>query len=198
MLLIPYSTGDQFESLDDYGSVGYLKCRKCGKMANFTLQTGNLQNHIDGFIPAGRKRKAYIIECSKCGALFIPHDDKIDDFIELTKKFPVNFDYDAMEEIVAETYKDKSEVYLTPEQELERFPLDCVEKIAKNESKKYQAAVREVATAFIFNKEWPKTKGGKREKRWSNIKAAVRLFWIVFLIGLSIAMFLAFLSRIKK
>lgn len=198
MLLIPYSYGDKFESTDDYGSVGYIKCSKCGKMANFTLQTGTLQNHIDGVLPAGRKRDTYVLECSKCGSLFIPHDDKVDSFIELTKKFPASFDFDEMEEKVAEAYANKTEVYLAPEQELERFPLDCVNKLAKNESKKYQDAVREVATAFVFNKEWPKTKSGKREKRWSNTKKTVRLLWMVFIIAMSIIMFFAFAYRASK
>ena len=198
MLFVPYSYGDKFESLDEYGSIGDIKCGKCGKMANFALQTGTLQNHIDGVFPAGRKRKTYIIKCNKCGAIFIPHDDKIDELIESTKKYPASFDFDALEEEVEKAYKDKTEVYLTSEQELERFPLDCVEKLAKDKPKEYQDAVREVATAFIFNKEWPKTKAGKKERRRSETKESIKMFWILFIFGLSILSIIAFLMRYSK
>ena len=126
MLFIPYTVGDKFELLEDCGSIGYIKCSKCGKMANFMLKSGTLQNHVDGVIPLGRKRKTFIIECSECEGKFVPHEDKIDYFIKLTEELPADIDYDDLERDVANAFENKTDFYLTPEQALENFPKLCV------------------------------------------------------------------------
>ena len=80
ILFIPYTYGDEVVIEDELGPLGYVKCSKCKKMSLYTMGEGTLQKRIDSIIPAGRKRKSYIIQCHKCKAFFLPKVGREEEF----------------------------------------------------------------------------------------------------------------------
>lgn len=182
-VFIPYTVGDKVNVGAEIGPIGYFKCKKCKKMALYIMEEGTLQNHIDGFIPMGRKRKSYIIECKRCGNFFTPKDGKEYELIKLTEKYPANIDFEEIENEISELYeKDKSK-YTSPDIAIKQFPKDCVNIIAKGKPEKYQKAVFDSAVAHIYNKEWRKSTMGKIEKKANIITALIMIGIVLLIIG---------------
>ena len=181
VLFIPYTYGDEVAVSDEIGPLGYFKCGKCKKMSLHVMEEGTLQKHIDGFIPAGRRRKTYLIECEKCGKFSVPKDGKEESLLELINQYPAQIDFEQIESEVSEFYSSDSCNYANPDEAIERFSKDCVSAIAKDKPVKYRKAVSDAATAFIYNKEWHKSTMGKIEKK-ANILTALIMIGIVALI----------------
>lgn len=194
MILVPYTVGNKFNETDDLGSIGYIKCNQCGKIANFRLKKGTLQNKMDGVIPLGRKHETYMIQCRNCNSNYIPKEEKLDQMIELTKNYPASFDHEMIEKEIDKLYKNKTEIYLTGEQAITQFPILCEEKLASKKSKAFQNAVKEAAVAYIYNIEWPKTIAGKKEERAIKTKTTLKTAWIIFLFGIFLITLLATLA----
>lgn len=196
-ILIPYTYGDKVTAGEEIGPIGYFKCKKCKKMSLHVMEDGTLQKNIDGFIPAGRKRKSYVVECNKCGRFFIPKPEKEDYLVELAKHNPKRKDFEQIEFEVSEYYSKNSKDYTNPDMAIEQFPNNCVKAIAKDEPRKYQQAVFESATAFIYNKAWRKSTAGKEEKL-INIIATLIFILIVVLIILALAGLGSLISNLSK
>lgn len=183
VLFIPYTYGDEVTVSDEIGPLGYYKCSKCKKMSLHLMEEGTLQKHVDGFIPAGRKRNSYLIECTKCKKFFIPKAGKEADLFELTKQYPTNIDFEEIESEVSEFYSNKHHNYTNPDEAINQFPKDCVNAIAKEKPKKHQKAVFDSATAFIYNKEWRKSTMGKIEKKANTLTALIMIGIATLIIG---------------
>ena len=197
VILIPYTYGDKVTVGDKVGPLGYLKCKKCKKLALHIMEEGTLQKHIDGFIPAGRKHESYVIECNRCGNFSIPKVGKEGELYELIKQYPANIDFEQIESLVSDFYSNDSHVYLSPDAAIEQFPKNCVDAIAKNKPKNYQKAVFDSAFAFIYNKEWRKSAMGKMDRK-VNILTAIIMIGIVALIIGAIAGIAAIIRNLSK
>ena len=196
-IFIPYTYGDEVVINDEIGPLGYCKCSKCKKMSLHMMGEGTLQKRVDGFIPAGRKHKSYIIECKKCGNFFIPKPGKEEELIELAKKYPADIDFYQIESEVSDFYSENSKNYHTPDAAIEHFPTDCASALAKGKSQDYQKAVFDSAKAFIYNQAWRKSTMGKIEKK-ANILTAIIMIGIVALIIGAIAGIAALVRNLSK